>query len=254
MKTTLLLLAAVLLAVPAFGTIAYDQNVTPDVIFGDGNDNGHFTVFTDATPNGDTIELGLRAKVRFNSLGLPENTFNELAPGEYYFLAGVGTGQSGITPTWAFEWTVNTDATGLGNFQVGDFTYELGLDFDPGPGTNYVVFDPITPNTLPMSAPYWDHAMGDNTTANGAGVEAGDEPTYASYLQTYNVAQQSWRYSWFDLNSTFNPNDTGVYNIYLKMLSYGVVYAETNIQVHVYNEAPVSDQDATWGSVKSLFR
>ncbi|NCQ34420.1 hypothetical protein GW813_04935 [bacterium] len=248
MKNVMLMLCMLLLAVPAFG-LTYDQNVTPDVIFGSGNANGHFTV-----DQANGVELGLRGKVRFNASGLPENTFNELAPGEYYFLAGVGTGQSDITPTWAFEWSVNTDFAGAGNGLVGDFAYELGLDYDPSPATNYLVFDPITPNTLPMSAPYWDHSMGDNSTANGAGVEAGDAPTYTSYLQTYNVAQNSWRYSWFDGFSTFNPNDTGVYDIYLAAFSSGTEVARTHIEVHVYNETPVADEASTWGGVKSLFR
>lgn len=250
MRALLLLTALTLLTVPAFA-LEYGQNVTPDVIFGDGNANGSFTVFTDATPTGDTIELGLRAKVRFNESGVPENTFNELAPGEYYFLAGVGTGQAFPTPTWAFEWTVNTDATGTGDFKVGDFTYELGLDYDPGPGTSYVVFDPITPT---VDVPFWDHAMGDNSTANGAGVSATTEAEYLDYLSLYNVAQQSWRYSWFDAFGTFDPNEPGVYDIYLKMISYGTVYAHTHIQVHVGYGEPVASEDTTWGSVKSLFR
>jgi hypothetical protein len=251
MRKLLTLLAVALLATPVLA-IDYNQDVTPDVIFGAGNLNGHFAVDSVNTFM-YTMELGLRAKVRFNSSGLPENTFNEFAPGEYYFQAGVATGQSGITPTWAFEWAVNCDATAFGMFHVGDFTYELGLDFDPSPGTNFWVFDPITPNTLPYSAPYWDHSMGDNTTANGAGVEAGDAPTYASYLQTYNVAQQSWRYSWFDGFSTFNPNDTGVYDIYLAAFAPGGnEVARTQIQVYV--GATVANEDAAWGQVKSLYR
>ena len=245
MKRMFSLLAIMLIALPVIA-LEYGQDVTPDVIFGSGNANGSFT--TDRT-NG--VELGLRGKVRFNELGYPENTFNELAPGEYYFLAGVGTNQSGITPTWAFEWTVNTDATGLTNYKVGDFTYELGLDFDPGPGTNYVVFDPITPS---VANPWYDHSMGDNTTLNGAGVEAGDEATYLANLASLNVAQQSWRYSWFDAFGTFDPSEVGVYDIYLKMFLGGTAYAHTHIQVYVYSGEPVTNEDATWGQVKSLFR
>jgi hypothetical protein len=244
------MIALTLLAVPALA-LDYGQNVTPDVIFGDGNDNGHFTVFTDATPTGDTIELGLRAKVRFNGSGFPENTFNDFAPGEYYHQAGVGTGQTAPTPTWSFEWTVNTDATGTGDFKVGDFTYELGLDYDPGPGTNYVVFDPITPT---VDAPFFDHAMGDNSTPNGGGVTATNETEYLTYLSQYNVAQQSWRYDWFDAFATFDPSEVGVYDIYLKMINFGTVYAHTHIQVHVSYGEPVATEAASWGQVKSLFR
>lgn len=242
-----IVLVFLLAALPAAAVVQYDQDVTPDVIFGDGNDNGHFTVSTNAGPEGDTIELGLRAKVRFNENGLPENTFNEFFPGEYYFSAGVGTGQTGITPTWAFEWTVNTDATGMDRYKVGNFTYELGLDFDPGPGTNYVVFDPITVD-------HADHAMGTNLTANGDGVVAADATEYLSFLSLYNVAQQSWRYSWFDFNGTFDPNEVGIYDIYLKAFAAGTEIAHTHIQVHASYGDPVANEDANWGEIKALFR
>ena len=246
-----IVLVVLLAALPAAAVLQYDQNVTPEVIFGSGNANGHFTVSTGTAPEGDIIELGLRGKVRFNASGLPENTFNELFPGEYYFLAGVGTGQSGITPTWAFEWTVNTDATGLGNNKVGDFTYELGLDYDPSNGTNYVAFDPITQS---LANPVADHAMGDNMTGNGGGVVATDPSSYLTYLTTLNVAQQSWRYSWFDVFGTFNPSEDGVYDIYLKAFDDGIQIAHTHIQVHVSFGEPVATEDASLGTIKALFR
>ncbi len=246
MTRMLMVFIVLTLAVPALA-LDYNQNVTPDAIFGSGNANGHFTVLTSALPAGGTIELGLRGKVRFNGSGVPENTFNELAPGEYYFLAGIGTGQSGITPTWCFEWTVNTDAAGTGSSKVGDFTYELGLDYDPGPGTNYVVSDPITVANA-------DHAMGDNTTANGGGVSAASPAEYLTFLSQYNVAQQSWRYDWFDSFNIFDPSDVGVYDIYLKAFSSGTEVAHTHIQIHVSNGQPVANEDASWGKVKTLFR
>ena len=59
------------------GALLYDQNVTPDVIFGDGNDNGAFTVGTgiaDAgASNERTVEIGLRAKLRHDENGQPQN-------------------------------------------------------------------------------------------------------------------------------------------------------------------------------------
>lgn len=243
MRKLLLLLAVALLASPVLA-LDYNQNVTPDVIFGSGNANGAFTV-----DNG-TIELGLRGKVRFNASGQPENTFNNYVTNEYYFQAGVGTGQSFPTPTWAFEWTVNTDPTGTSGAKLDAYTYELGLDYDPAPnGTNFVVFDPFA---VTASQPYWDHAMGDNTTVNGGGVSATNATEYATYLSQYNVAQQSWRYSWFDAFSTFDPTVVGVYDIYLKAFLNGVEQGYTQIQVYV--GATVSNEDAAWGQVKSLYR
>lgn len=248
MKTILVMMLITILAVPALA-LDYYQNVTPDVIFGDGNANGSFTVFTDATPNGDTIELGLRAKVRHNASGLPENTFNDLADGEYYHLAGVAPTQAFPTATWSFEWTVNTDATGTGVFKVGYFTYEMGLDADPGAGTNFVVFDPITP---PGDGTFGDHAMGDNTTGNGDGVSATSEAEYLSFLSQYNVAQNSWKPHWFI--PSFDPSTPGIYDIYLKAIYGGVVYGHTQIQVHVGYGEPVATESNTWGQVKSLYR
>ncbi len=252
MKTTLLMIAALLLAVPVFGQAPIlTQNVTPDVIFGSGNANGAFTVDT-ATVGAGTVELGLRAKVRFNASGMPENTFNQFAAGEYYHAAGLAPTQAGITPTWGFEWTVNTNQNGLGSLFVGDYTYELGLDYDPGVGTNYVVFDPITPT---VSTPMGDHAMGDNSTPNGGGTSATSPAQYLTFLSQYNVAQQSWRFSWFDAFSTFDPNVAGVYDIYLKAISSGgVTVAETHIEVYVSYGTPVAVENETWGGVKSLYR
>ena len=34
---------------------------------------------------------------------------------------------------------------------VVEFTYELGMDADPGPGTDFLVFDPTTPG---IAAPF----------------------------------------------------------------------------------------------------
>ena len=63
--------AATSLAGAAFADIEFDQDVTPDVIFGTGNDNGAFT-----TDRRNGVEIGLRGKLRFNGVGQPENTFN----------------------------------------------------------------------------------------------------------------------------------------------------------------------------------
>src|SRR6056297_387646 len=60
-------------------------SVTPDIIFGDGNDNGSFTV-----DRSNNIEIGLRAKLRYNLAGVPENTFNSNGDGTYSFNAAEG--------------------------------------------------------------------------------------------------------------------------------------------------------------------
>jgi hypothetical protein len=246
MKTSLLLIAALLVALPVFA-LDYDQYVTPDVIFGSGNANGAFT-----TDTAGDIELGLRGKIRFDASNLPQNIFNSNGDGSYNFLAGHPTGGAGwatvTTPFWNFEFAVNTNLTGMGQ-SLDAYTYELGLDFDPSPAaTNYLVFDPITPS---VPVPFYDHAIGDNV---GTIVTAGDAATYAGYLSTYNVVQNSWSYEFvnnapFD---TFDPDLDGVYEIYLKALLNGAVVAQTQITIVV--GSAVADEAATWGAVKTLFR
>ncbi|RKY18296.1 MAG: hypothetical protein DRQ55_13780 [Planctomycetota bacterium] len=211
----------------AHSALEFDQNVTNEVIFGSGNLNGGFT-----TDRNAGVELGLRGKVRFP---VPMNVFNSNGDGTYTFDAGAHTGGE---PLWAFEWSVNTDHDGSSGDYLADLTYELGLDFDPGAGTNYLAFDPITPNavipyTPPDANPFWDHAIGDNSTANGAGAVAPNAPTYAALLANDNLAQNSWRMDFFIAPPfTFDPTVPGQYEFYLAAFDgTGAEVARTNITV-----------------------
>ncbi len=85
----------------ASAVIMYDENATPDVIFGSGNANGSFTV-----DRANGAELGLRGKLRHNGSGLAENTFKSNGDGTYSFAAGVAPTQSSPTAVWSFEWTI----------------------------------------------------------------------------------------------------------------------------------------------------
>ncbi len=204
-KLPTLTIAAIALAASVSGTanatIMFDQNVSPDVIFGSGNDNGSFTVRT----TDSDIELGLRAKLRFDAAGNPQNIFNSNGDGTYSFNAGVAPGQSFPTAIWSFEWSVNTDV-GSSGYNLDDLVYELWLDADPGMGTSFIVFDPI--NVLLA-----DHAIGDNGTGNGGGTEAGTPTEYATLLSDNTVAQNSWQPGQFIPG--FDPTVAGVYDIRL---------------------------------------
>jgi len=80
-RTTLAAVALGALSVSAAGAATlFDQNVTPDVIFGSGNANGAFTV-----DRAEGVELGMRGKLRYNLGGVPENTFNSNGDGSYSF-------------------------------------------------------------------------------------------------------------------------------------------------------------------------
>jgi hypothetical protein len=139
------LASALILLLPASASaLDFDQNVTNNVIFGSGNVNGSFTTDT----NGG-VELGLRAKLRFDINNDPQNVFNSNGDGTYSFDAtapptgfGFAPGSSS-TAIWNFEWSINTDTTDPTGLFLGDLTYMMQIDFDAGLGTNFLSFDPI---------------------------------------------------------------------------------------------------------------
>jgi len=200
--------------IAASASFALADNVNPDVIFGSGNANGSFTIAT-----GSNIEIGLRGKLRYNSLGQPENTFNQVGSSNTYRFdkgAPVSNPNRGL---WNFEWSINTDVSGSGSTgsQLNDFYYSLQMFKLDADGTNpadAVSFDLI-------NLPYADHSIGDNSTGNGAGVEAasGNIPQYQGLISNFNVAQNSWNYDFFDASGNaledWNPNAAGTYLIRL---------------------------------------
>jgi hypothetical protein len=224
-----LLLAAAALGVanPAQAqSLLFDQDVTPDVIFGSGNANGAFTI-----DQSNGIELGLRGKLRFDASNSPQNIFNSNGNGTYSFAAGTPSGGAGwvssTTPIWNFEWSINSNYDGTGDV-LNAFDYRLDMDFDPGTGTNFQFFDPIN---LPAA----DHALGDNATGNGGGIS--NPGTYAANIGTKNVAQNSWSVEFFNNGpfDTFDPNLDGTYDFVLTAFSKGTtdVLAQSKIQIIV---------------------
>lgn len=239
-RATVALGIAAALTSGAQATVNFDQDVTPDVIFGSGNANGSFTV-SNTNGGGQGLELGLRAKLRFDASNAPQNIFNSDGAGTYTFDAGVPpTGftfapNSPTTPVWNFEWSINTaalspDATST--LQLNDFTYELRLDGDPSAATDFLAFDPI--NTVDPA----DHAIGNNTTGNGGGTSS--PPNYFTLIDTENVAQNSWSYEFFNLPTTalenFDPNTPGVYTIELEAFSGATSAGLVSIDVVVVPE------------------
>lgn len=190
-------------------------NVTPDIIFGTGNANGSFTI--GSTNN---VEVGLRAKQRFPAA----NIFNYDGVDTYSFSAGESAPSSG-RPLWNFEWSVNSDVSGTSGTNLSDLVYQLKLDTDPGAGTSFTtVFDPII-------QPYGDHAIGDNSTGNGNGTVAVDDPHYQGLISSNNVAQNSWAYHWFAL---IDPMIAGLYRIELAAFAQdGQLLSSSGINVQV---------------------
>lgn len=228
--------AAMMGAAGAAHALSFDQNVTNNVIFGSGNANGGFTV-----DQANGVELGLRAKVRFNAANLPENTFNSDGNGTYRFDAGqpVGggfgfaNGSSG-TAVWNFEFSINSNFDGSSGFDLAGLTYRIDIDGDAGAGTDFLSFDLIN------GQPFFDHAIGDNTTGNGAGTK-GNAGNYAGLIADNNLAQNSWNYEFFNgpgsALETFNSNLAGEYQIRLSAFDGQTQLAST--QITVINAVPV---------------
>jgi hypothetical protein len=219
---------------PAHAVVTFDQNVTNNAIFGSGNANGGFTV-----DRSNGIELGLRTKVRFNGSNLPENTFNSNGDGTYSFAAGQPSGGgfgfasgSPSTATWNFEWSINSDFDSTTGLFLSDLSYELGIDFDAGVGTNFLTMDPI-------NQPNGDHSFGNNSTGQGAGSEATDPADYVALTGSNNLAQNSWNMEFFDSGAfPFDANVDGTYDIYLLARDeFGGQVSRVDIQVIVGNGA-----------------
>ncbi|MEK7641677.1 MAG: PEP-CTERM sorting domain-containing protein [Patescibacteria group bacterium] len=134
-------------AVPASAATVYDD--TQVAIYGGGNPNtGWVTSFN---PNLN-LNLSLRAKDRSDG-STPNN-----GAGTYLFSPGSYAGP--VRAKWNYEFSINTDPSNGGLQKLDDFDFYLSAN---GPG-----FGPFTINVLTT---YLDNSYGDNTTANGAGVE-----------------------------------------------------------------------------------
>lgn len=224
-------ISATLLAVGTFapavvqaGPVNGTGLVTPEVIFGSGNANGSFTGVIS-----NNVELGLRGKVRYNSSGLPENTFNYDGNRTYTFSPASSNAPANRS-AFNFEWAINTNVSGTGSNSLNDLTYLLEIDFDPTAGTDFLSFDPI-------NVPYADHALGDNSTANGAGTVAANPIAYALGISSLNVAQQSWNLGFFTPPGV-DPQAEGLYTINLSAALNGDVLASTSIDI-LYGVTPV---------------
>lgn len=250
MKFTYLAAAALAAVFIADGAHAleFDQNVTNNVIFGSGNLNGGFT-----TDRANGIEIGLRGKLRFDQNNQPQNQFNSNGDGTYSFDAGTPpTGfsfdpNSPTTPVWNFEWSINSDFDGNGG-ALASFDYAFEIDGDPSAATDFAtVFDPI--NSFPIA----DHAFGDNTTLNGAGVVAAadfrnitpaDLGNYSTLINTASLAQNSSSFEFLNEPTdglflpqlaAFDPNEAGTYTIRLKAFEKGTsnLLAQSSIDIQV---------------------
>ncbi len=193
--------------------LEFDQDVTNNAIFGNGNGNGAFT-----TDRADGVELGLRAKIPFSGV------YNSNGDGTYSYALN--------EPVWNLEWSINTNYDGSGA-NLDGYTFLLGFDADPSQSADYSFFeiDPIfdTPGTG-----YYDHSFGNNSTAQSAGIEATNATEYTNYISSYNLVQQSWRMDMYDIIPGFDIDTSvdGTYTYYLEAYdSDDNLVARTSIDV-----------------------
>lgn len=232
MKTATRIALATVAMIPmssAYALTEFDQDVTNEIIFGDGNVNGSFT-----TDRANGVELGLRGKLRHNVSGAPENTFNSNGDGTYTFQPIIAPTQNSSTAEWSFEWSINSNYTGTSAYNLNDLTYELSMSSTSGASIG--LFDPINGlNAFDPPRVQWDHAIGTNATANGDGTSISngvdDAAGYATLIDTNNLAQNSWKPHWFTGTSGFDPTDEAVYTFTLSAYDGSTLVASTSAAI-----------------------
>ncbi len=157
-QRSILLITTILLAHICYGNTI---DGTPDIIFGSGNNNGHFTF-----DQSGGVVLGLRAKVPYTD---ELNTDKRVR----YF--------SSTGKTWKFDRLVNTDSNGSFTLQINDLTHLPSIDCDPSLETNILTFDPMT-STEEGSFLY--QTIGNNKTLNDRGEKATNADNLTSHGQT----------------------------------------------------------------------
>ena len=203
---------------------ALSAPVSPNIIFGTAVDNGAFTIGTGTigTSEDKNLEIGLRAKLRYDANGDGTNRFNYDGINTYRFgLAGKDVPAN--RAVFNYEWSITTDALGTGQtLNDSGLEFELSIDFDASTSETFISGDPF-----PFSY------FGDMTTAAGGGVYAGGvmQPPSSS-----TVAQGSFNYGFLLGEYPSIPLGLGNYRIKLEAKSAGATLASTAITVEV---APV---------------
>lgn len=184
--------------------------ITPDIIFGDGNNNRGFEVVT----SGD-LELGLRAKRRYTDpndqigIGIVRDGFGN------YLIDSTGQTVPSNRSAWNFDWSINSDFNS-GTTTLDTYTYEIGVDYDPSSAVNLQTYDPLAFNVY----------VGDNSTGNGAASQ--QDGSLLDYSQ-FNVAQQSVNYGFL----TGAPLEAGEYQVTLTAFFRDDPIAQSTINVFV---------------------
>ncbi|NLV41497.1 MAG: PASTA domain-containing protein, partial [Candidatus Hydrogenedentes bacterium] len=230
-----------------FGDISTGPSDPQTMLYG-SNINGAFTV-----GRGNGVELGLRAQLRFDENNNSRNIFNSNNDGTYRFPAGTPNlalphpdWATTTTPVWNVTYAINTDfedRDGTPSAVLGDYTYEVGIDFDPEGTDNWLRFDPVSPSGLFAVLGVPDHSFG-LYTQQSPGLTAATGPDYAALLSSTNILHNTSNPEFVNMDlteygmgdfSTFDPNQEGVYTVYLAAFDGGVEIARTEIRVIIEN-------------------
>lgn len=229
-----------------FGDISTGPSDPQRMLYGSGT-NGGFTV---DRRNG--VELGLRGQLRFGVNNQPQNIYNSNGDGTYSFPTGTPNlalphpeWASETTPVWSVVFAVNSDHEDRDDTPaavLSDFTYEMAVDFDPSAGTNnWLKFDLINGDSLFFQLAVPDHAFG-FYSQQSPGIVATTAPDYLNAIGTMNIAHNTSNFEFINLDlrsfgfgdySGFDPNEPGMYDVYIAAFSGGVEVARTGITILV---------------------
>lgn len=215
-------------------TILYSAalgNGDPYANFGNGNGNTNWTVSQTAQSGGGAIELGLRAKTAYLGTYLDQGngTYGTFAPGTFHPKPWVS-----LRTHWNFEFSVDLGTTGL---NLADVKVVLGIDTNPGTGTNY------TNITLNDGSAFSDSELSNTSarsTASGSTTALSDAIA-AHTLGTFTVLMNSESPLWVWPLYSASPDYSGYWGYQLQVLdSNNNVLASDEISVNVPEPATVA--------------
>jgi len=202
--------------------LTYDQLsskpgfVTPGVIFGSGNANGSFTLAT----AGD-LELGLRAKLRYDENSQPQNETSFDGVDTYTFdptLSVVPANRA----VFSFEWSINSDVDG-GEDKLSTYDYLLSVS---GPGFTTFSFDPSFKGYFGTNATSVPPVLSEATDVTGALRDANT------------VVQNSQNLGFFGLAGVLDPAASGQFTFVMSAFEKGTDTVVASVTANV-NVSPV---------------
>jgi hypothetical protein len=228
--------------------VQFSQQLTSNVIYGTGNQDGGFTTDRNVAQG---VELGLRAHQRLPTTSDNAAGIKDQGNGDYGSFVAAGWGAGNNRASWNFDWSINTNYSGTTGAVISSLTYLIEIDYDPGYGTSFLSFDPMV--AVPGSA-FPDHSFGNNSTPNnGSAAEATSAANFTTLKNSNNVAQNSWQLNFFEFPvSPFlhDPTANGVYDVRLSAFDGGgLQVAQTGVQVIVGTGAPEPTAFLMWGGL-----